>query len=324
MVIVRLESLDRDIPKGNEYMSKLVAAIVVTYNRKELLRENIESLLAQTCRDILSIIVVDNASTDGTKEYIAQYIDRGDVIYLNTGANVGGAGGFNFGMRYAAEHDYAFMWLMDDDCVPMPDALEVFVKWHNKLKGRYGFLSGKAIWTDGNICKMNSHGIDLVKRVEDYSKPVIKIVTATFVSFFIQTKVVKRIGLPIKEFFIWCDDIEYSRRASKIAPGYLITSSVAVHKCARNSGSNIALDTPDRIERYNYAYRNEVYYFSHQGIKGMVYWFLRLGQHMLKVLLYADGYKLKRWGVIIKATVKGFLFHPEVEYVRKKRNGADA
>ncbi|MBO4789163.1 MAG: glycosyltransferase, partial [Lachnospiraceae bacterium] len=52
-------------------MKKRVAAIVVTYNRKVLLQENIESLLAQTYRDYMDIIVVDNASTDGTKEYIA-------------------------------------------------------------------------------------------------------------------------------------------------------------------------------------------------------------------------------------------------------------
>ncbi len=300
-------------------MSKMVAAIVVTYNRKEMLLENIESLLTQTRRDILDIIVVDNASTDGTKEYISSYIDNGDVIYLNTGANVGGAGGFNFGMRYAAEHEYAFMWLMDDDCIPTSNALEEFIKWHKKLKGRYGFLSGKAIWTDGNICKMNSHGIDLVKRVEDYSKPIIKIVTATFVSFFIQTKMVYKVGLPIKEFFIWCDDIEYSRRVSKKAPGYLITTSVAIHKCARNTGSNIALDTPDRIERYNYAYRNEVYYFSHQGIKGLIYWALRLGQHVLKVIFLAKDYKLKRIGTVFKATLRGIVFHPDIEYVEKKQ-----
>ena len=300
-------------------MKKRVAAIVVTYNRKVLLQENIESLLAQTYRDYMDIIVVDNASTDGTKEYIASYIERQEIIYQNTGANIGGAGGFNYGIRYAAEHDYEFTWLMDDDCIPMPNALEEFIRWHNRLKGRYGFLSSKAIWTDGNLCLMNRHKINIRKDVTDYSKPITEIITATFVSFFLQTKMVYKVGLPIKEFFIWCDDLEYSRRVSKISPGYLVTSSVAVHKCAMNIGSNIALDSPDRIDRYNYAYRNEVYYFSHQGLAGYTYFFLRLAKHILKVIFLAKDYKLKRLGIIFKATLRGIAFHPDIEYVNKEQ-----
>ena len=208
-------------------MEKQVAAIVVTYNRKELLRENIESLLGQTCKKNMDIIIVDNASTDGTREFISAYIDRGDVIYLNTGANLGGAGGFQFGVRYATEQNYCFIWLMDDDCIPVPNALEELLKWNKRLKGRYGFLSSKAVWTDGNVCKMNIHGIGVRKRVSDYDKPITKIITATFVSFFMPSRVVRKVGLPIKEFFIWCDDLEYSRRISKHYPCYLVTSSVS-------------------------------------------------------------------------------------------------
>ena len=54
------------------------AAIVVTYNRKELLKENIECLLTQK-PVVPAVIVVDNHSTDGTKAYIQEYIDRGEI-----------------------------------------------------------------------------------------------------------------------------------------------------------------------------------------------------------------------------------------------------
>ena len=76
---------------------KSVAAVVVTYNRKELLKEAIDALLMQSVAEA-DVLVVDNASTDGTKDYIADYIDQGQIIYINTGENLGGAGGFNFGI----------------------------------------------------------------------------------------------------------------------------------------------------------------------------------------------------------------------------------
>ena len=98
-------------------MIKKTAAIVVTYNRKELLLQNIEALLKQTVRNQLEIVIIDNASTDGTFEAIKRYVDKGEIIYINTGSNLGGAGGFQYGIRYAAEHDSEFVCVMDDDCI---------------------------------------------------------------------------------------------------------------------------------------------------------------------------------------------------------------
>ena len=71
------------------------AAVVVTYNRKDLLLKNIEALTAQTRKDLLDILIIDNASTDGTKGQLKSYIDTNRIIYENTGANLGGAGGFH-------------------------------------------------------------------------------------------------------------------------------------------------------------------------------------------------------------------------------------
>ena len=71
-----------------------ILAVIVSYNRKELLKEAIEHLLKQQAEN-LDILVVDNASTDGTKEYIQGYIDDNKIIYENTGSNIGGAGGFS-------------------------------------------------------------------------------------------------------------------------------------------------------------------------------------------------------------------------------------
>lgn len=297
-----------------------VATIVVTYNRKDLLLENIEHLLAQTVCKKQDIIIIDNASTDGTKEYIQKYIDGGNVTYLNTGKNLGGAGGFQYGVKYAAKKDYQFIWLMDDDSIPRPDALEKLLMWDSKLGGKYGFLASKVLWTDGAVCNMNIQKTSISRKVTDFSTEKVRIVTSTFVSMFMRTKRVHEVGLPIKEFFIWCDDIEYTRRLSKQYPCYLINSSVVVHKTGSNVGSNIAVDSQERLGRYNYAYRNEVFFFKREGWKGFFYHSIRLCSHVTRVLLKASDHKKERLQVIFKATREGFLFHPQIEYLENDKS----
>jgi len=99
-----------------------VIAVIVTYNRKELLKECITALLNQDYRNC-DILVVDNASTDGTFDYISELLKNKRVIYKNTGANLGGAGGFNFGMKEAVNLGCDFVWVMDDDCMVHTDSL---------------------------------------------------------------------------------------------------------------------------------------------------------------------------------------------------------
>lgn len=292
------------------------AAVVVTYNRKELLKENIEKLLSQTEKNSLDIVIIDNASTDGTKDYIQEFISDNKIIYINTGANLGGAGGFQFGIKYAAENSYDYVWVMDDDCMPTETALEEFYKWDKELKGDYGFLSSKVLWKDGSICKMNVQRKTVTKNIKDFNQKLAKIEMASFVSLFIPVSVVKDVGLPIKEFFIWTDDWEYTRRISRKYPCYLTTSSVVIHKSALNIGANIATDTADRLARYNYLYRNDVYLYRREGIRGFGYETIRLTSHVLRVLFKAKDSRCERIKYIFRGTKEGFKFHPEIEYIK--------
>lgn len=299
-------------------MKTKVAAIVVTYNRKELLLENIECLKKQTVRKHLDIIIIDNASTDGTREVLDSQIKEKEIIYINTGANLGGAGGFQYGIRYAAEKDYDFVWVMDDDCMAHEDTLEQFLRYDKKLEGKYGFLSSKVLWKDDSICTMNVQRKTLTKNVKDFNHKIIPVAMASFVSLFLPVKVIKEVGLPIKEFFIWTDDWEYTRRISKQYPCYLITKSVVTHKSNSNIGANISNDSVDRLDRYNYLYRNDVYLYRREGLKGFSYEVVRLASHAIKVLLKAPDNKGKRIKLIWKGTREGFKFRPEIEYVSNK------
>jgi len=297
---------------------KKVAAVVVTYNRKALLLENIESLLNQTVSDLLDIVIIDNASTDGTKEALEEYINNSKIIYRNTGANLGGAGGFQYGIRYAVENHYEFVWVMDDDCIPTSTALEVFMNINKKLNSDYGYLSSKVLWKDNNICTMNVQRETMFKNVKDFQSEMVDVCMASFVSLFIPVKVVKEVGLPIKEFFIWTDDWEYTRRISLKYKCYLVNKSIVIHKSVTNIGANISNDAVERLERYKYLYRNDVYLYRREGFSGFVYELLRLSLHAAKVIFLGKNNKLKRLKYIFEGTRNGFDFNPSIEYVNIK------
>ena len=290
-----------------------VAAVVVTYNRLALLKQCVQALRAQTrpC----DILIVDNASTDGTAEWLAA---QPELSSRNTGSNLGGAGGFNYGMRWAVESGYDQIWVMDDDTLPKPDALEKLLEADTLLKGNYGWLSSVALWTDGGECKMNRQ--KLKKSYYDYS-PLLKYglvqaEQATFVSLFLRRETILRAGLPIREFFIWGDDSEFTRRIAvrEGIPSFVVGGSQVVHATKNNEGSNVALDDPERIGRYFYAFRNEAYLYRQEGAKGRLFCFAKRGRDFLRIVRYGRPAG-PRLGVLLRGMWAGLLFRPRVEFV---------
>lgn len=264
-----------------------VSAVVVTYNRIELLKECLEALEKQNYP--CDILVVDNASTDGTEEYIHAIKNKyTNLYYKNTGANIGGAGGFNFGMCWAVEAGYEYVWVMDDDCLPYDDALQKLIEADGMLNGNYGWLASAVLWKDGHECKMNR--VKLKKSFYEYLEymqyGIVQAEQATFVSLLLKAKTIREAGLPIKEFFIWGDDIEYTRRISvrMKLPCFIAGKSKVVHAMKENTGSSIATDIPERIDRYKYAFRNEGYLYRQEGWKGIGYYFAKCGWNLLKIV----------------------------------------
>lgn len=292
------------------------AAVVVTYNRKEMLKECVRHLLNQkgcSC----DVIVIDNGSTDGTEDEIRK-MRNDNILYLNTGKNLGGAGGFSFGLKKAVEMGYRYVWLMDDDTYADAHALAALMEADGKLKGNYGFLSGIAYWKDGSLCSMNRQYTSLRGKPEDYSRDLIPVIMATFVSFFVKAETVKKVGLPIADFFIWADDLEYSRRISRIFPCYAVSASRAVHMMASNEKVGIETDSENRLWRYRYLYRNEVYVYRREGIRGIAYLFARCLLHSSRVLFRAREGRMKKLMIIQRSFWSGWFFHPEVERLDEK------
>lgn len=304
--------------KPMDEIKNRVAAVVVTYNRAEMLRQCLMSLQKQTMP--CDILVVDNASTDDTQALVQRAAQHNaSIFYRNTSENLGGAGGFNFGMRWAVEAGYAFVWVMDDDCFPEPVALEKLLDADRLLQGEYGWLSSVALWTDGRECRMNRPKIkkNFYDRIELLRDGILLAEQATFVSLFLKAETIRAVGLPVKEFFIWGDDIEYTRRITirEKMPCYVVGQSRVIHAMKNNSGSNLAVDSVERLGRYKLAFRNEAYIYRREGAKGIAYYIAKRGRDFLWVLTRAKDHRLKRLGVLLCGVGKGLAFYPKQERI---------
>lgn len=305
-----------------ETTAKKIITVIVTYNRIDLLKQCIEGLINSTYKT--DILIVNNNSNDGTKEYLDsvqnEYKNVKFYIY-NLKENLNGAGGFNYGIRMAALLPYEYIWIMDDDCIVNPDSLYALISAGEKLNGDFGFLSSKVLWTDGSICKTNVQRRSVARKIKDFSSPIVQVDYASFVSLLVKREDVIKVGLPIKEFIIWTDDLEWTRRFTfkKInkdaKPGYLVNNSVVTHKCKNNFGVTIVKDTSDRIDRYKYIYRNDVYCFKKEGIRGYIYIIARNFYHILKILLESKNDKIEKIKTILLGFNEGIKFNPEIEYV---------
>lgn len=296
-------------------MNKKIAAIVVTYNRKVLLEECITALVKAKENSNLDIILIDNASTDGTEEMIKEKFCA-VTEYVNTGSNLGGAGGFNFGIKYAMQKNiYDYCWIMDDDTIVQSDTLSVLLRKADVLNNDFSFLSSVALWKDGTLCNMNVQKVSS-KTVDNYEQlkdGLAYIEYASFVSLFINTEAIKKVGYPIKDFFIYGDDMEYTMRLNTYKNGFLVGESQVIHKMAANEGINIIEVDSKRIERYFYNYRNLLYIYRTYDGKEYKKYKLKCYYMIFKVLLKAKSDKFKRINAIRKALSADKKFNPVVE-----------
>lgn len=304
-------------------MSKC-AVVVVTYNRKKLLEENLAALRNQTYKHY-SIFVIDNASTDGTEEFVKSIKDD-KILYFNTGKNLGGAGGFTFGLREVAKRDYQYAWIMDDDSIPKENALESLMEKAEKINDAFSYMASLVYWTNNELFNMNiptvKYKTKMDVRFDLASKyKIMPIETSSFVGCFINMEAVKKVGLPISEFFIYGDDVEYTMRLKKYAPAYLDLDSIIVHKAPSNKGADIATADKSRISRFYYQSRNGVYISRKNGkrLKRLKTIVVRI----VKIIMRASDNKGKRIWVLLKGSCAGMIFNPKIEYVKKTEKVED-
>ncbi|SEP68631.1 glycosyltransferase family 2 protein [Basfia succiniciproducens] len=202
-------------------MNQSICAVVVTYNRKELLLNCLRALNVQS-HPLDHIVVVNNASQDGTVEFLQEqgWQDNDKFTLINLTENQGGAGGFYAGIKYGAEHNFDYVWLMDDDGYPASDCLEKMLPYVSddcylgpmvldvKDKERLSFAM-RIPGTSETIDNYSQISRDL------RDKNLIQKIVLPFNGTLIASKLIKTIGYPMKDYFIWGDEREYTARALK-------------------------------------------------------------------------------------------------------------
>lgn len=293
-----------------------VCAVVVTYNRKELVKKCIEGILAQKGAKC-DIIVIDNGSKDGTEELFCTVFSLENIKYINLGENTGCAAGTSRGIKEAVLAGYEYIWVMDDDVFPHEDTLSELRKADKELNGKWGILSSAAYWTDGSICESNRQKKTLLKfmKEEDYKKKFVKVCMVSLASMFIQAKAVKEVGLPLAEYFIYTEDYEFCSRVGKKYPIYVIPASKVTHAMKINRKANLVKDTPDRLYRYKYLYRNDVHCYRKLGIEGLLYLALKFIYTYIMILLKEKEHKKEKLNTLIAGYYEGIKFNPSVEKI---------
>lgn len=277
-----------------------VIAVVVTYNRLNLLQRVVGALKGQSKR-LDKIYIINNGSTDGTKEWLDGQIGL-NVIHQE---NVGGSGGFYRGIQEASKEECDWIWCMDDDVFPRENCLDTLLnvaERHEKLGivCPHRLMSGKTFVGEAKTLNLSNPFKDMhdnaLAATDVENHDVTDIVGMAFEGPLIKKKVVEKIGLPNKELFILYDDTDYSYRA--ILAGYrvVVIRDALMDKYDFQSKSSYREDKIKNKWKLAYHIRNTAY-FGH-----------RYGKNIWVKYLAAMPFVLKMYGAITFNFIKGHKY----------------
>ena len=180
--------------------NKNITAVMVTYNRRDIVQEALDYLQAQTYQ-VSNIVIVDNHSSDDTMEVLQERQHRDSRISIvKSSENAGFGAGLALGMNWALENlNSDYMWMMDDDSYPVPDALELLMK--NSKEYQYDVLG-----LSGYILGMGA------KRKVEPEKNSVDVDFILIDNALISIETIKKVGVPSGEFFMMCEDYDYCLR----------------------------------------------------------------------------------------------------------------
>ncbi len=182
--------------------------MMVTYNRLESLKIALEHIFNQSVLPS-SIIIIDNNSSDGTQEYLTSLQNNKNIQCLFLPSNIGAGGAYHAGIEYIFKKHISidYFWLIEDDTYYQKNVLAELL--HHIETSLFDMISLKAFATGfartrNIICK------DRIQPVK----------SALLDGSLIKAEIIRKIGAPKKEYFMMCDDFEFSLRMKK--NGYTI------------------------------------------------------------------------------------------------------
>ena len=254
-----------------------IVAVVVTFNRLGLLERLVERL--GEIEALGAVLVIDNASTDGTGGWLASRRTTGEIELKSRTllTNRGGAGGFHDGLAWAIDSDADLVWLMDDDGLPDRDCLDLLLRHQEDLD-----FWGPLVVDEADPARLVFpirlpggtrvvHAVDDVRRAARADR--IDGIVIPFNGVLVTKELVDRIGLPREEFFIWGDDHEYRLRAEEAgARVATVVSATVRHPSVGNLGTPMMFgkttynDSPSDLKHYCMARNNLVNQRDYRGL----------------------------------------------------------
>lgn len=305
-------------------LPRSVAAVIVTRNRKALLIECLYAVLGQSYL-VDHIYVVDNGSTDGTHEALAAcgLLADGRVEIVSVNYNSGGAGGFSLGLQLAVKQGHDWVWLMDDDSLPRKDALAELCRPLGFIEQRIGFVCSHVVWRDGLPHRMNLPGISLLSNEMAFSRfidiNVLVVPSCSFVSTLVSSSAVAQCGLPLREMFIWGDDVEFFRRLSFSGfIGLYAWKSVVTHNTKYNVNDDLVSADASDFYKFYFGIRNNL--FIIRRFRGLLPYIFALLKNIflmnLRLLLRRRSHKLDAVRLNTLASLASIFFKPTIEFPR--------
>lgn len=285
-----------------------VCAVIPSYNRAELLCEALTGLATQT-RPLDTVLVVDNASTDGTTEQVSEQFPWVNLLRLDF--NTGSAGGFATGIRWAYESGHDWVWLVDNDSVPEPDALAELLAAHDRFTSepRPDLLAAKVLWTDGTLLPMNTPTVkrrnaDLLYWAAEHA--TLSIRYAPYAGVLVSRRAIEAHGLPLSDYFLYDDDTEYTGRILSDRLGVLVPTSIVRHNVPKKLSSQA-----ESGDRFFYALRNKLWLVRcAPGWTPLerVTFVLALARNVARFLRQPSG--CSRTALVLRALTAGLLRRP--------------
>jgi len=300
--------------------SKKIGVIVVTYNRSELLIEVLNSVLNQTYK-VSHIFIVDNNSNDNTFDKLFEknmvsdkfknYKDVGEfsenlindvkMIYLRLFENLGGSGGFHYGVEFSLEYDWEFLWFLDDDAKPENHCLENLMKYSHKNRVLIPIrLSYEIDIREFPAIRFNMRNpflkevreLDFYKGFKSYKDfpDIIEVEDFSFEGPLIKREFILKIGLPKEDIFISGDDTDYALRILRqFRVKHLLIKDAVINRLdSKKKSKNIPLWKEYYLKR-NYYYTH--YKYSENIFVKIKPFFLFLFSIVKNLLLFRMGFK---------------------------------
>jgi rhamnopyranosyl-N-acetylglucosaminyl-diphospho-decaprenol beta-1,3/1,4-galactofuranosyltransferase len=239
-------------------MKRSVCAVIVTYNRMDVLKKALDHIFAQTIQPA-TVIIVDNNSSDGTRSYLNTFKNNKQVKSLLLENNIGYAGGIAQGILYALSFSkYDYFWIMDDDSFHAKNTLEELIVNIEK--------------TDYSMIGLSGFNIRLGNKVKSKSPAKLHDIDYALIDgALVRAEAIQKVGVPSEKFFMMCEDHEYCFRLKRADLKIGVLNLGSTERLYLGGGGRFTKST---LWRGYYQSRNHILilreYFSFMNLFGFI------------------------------------------------------